>query len=391
MHPESPSAPVHVLSLVASLGSTGGGAERMARELAARLNSDRYRRTLCVTRASTKDKTPEELSIARSLEGRGVHVMLLDRRHKLDLRAWRPLVDYIRREKVDVLHSHMFGSNVSAAVLGPMARVPVVIAHEHGWSYSGQPWRRVLDRELISRSCDAMIASSQLTCRKMVEVERIDPERTRLIYVRNGIVAPIPTGRSVRAELGIAADAPVVGAVARLDQYKALHILIDAAPRLKATFPSVRILIVGEGSERSRLEARIARQRLGDVISLLGSRTDVPDLIEAFDVATLCSYSETTPLAIMEYMALGKPVVATRVGGIPDLITHRVHGLLVDAYDPEALATAIGGVLSSPDHGAAMGARGLERQRREFSIDAVARRVEGIYEELLNARANRLR
>lgn len=374
---------VHVVSLIDDLAVTGGGAETMARELALRLDPTRFRCTLCVTRLSSGKPAAAELALMRDLEAHGVRVLSLARRGKLHLAAWRPLVAYLRSQNVLVLHGHMFGSNVWAAVLGRLAGVPVVVAHEHGWSYEGQPVRRFLDRVLVARSSDAIIASSELARSRMVEVERIDPRRTRLVYIRNGIAEPVPSGRSIRAELEIPDDAPLLVAVARLDPYKSLHVLASAAQHLAREFGGLRVLIAGEGPERPHLERLIADLRVGDVVTLLGARADVPDLIAACDVATLCSYSETTPLAIMEYMALGKPVVATRAGGIPDLIEDQVHGLLVEPEDPAALARAIATLLRDPELAHDMGRRGRERQRREFSIDRVARRVEGLYEELL--------
>ena len=378
---------VHVVSLIDDLAVTGGGAETMARELALRLDRSRFRCTLCVTRFGPGQPAAAELALMRDLEAQGVRVLSLARRGKLHLAAWRPLVAYMRREHVQVLHGHMFGSNVWAAVLGPLAGVPVIVAHEHGWSYEGQPVRRFLDRVLVARSSSAIIASSELARTRMVEVERIDPRRTRLVYIRNGIAQPVPSDRSIRAELAIPDSAPLVVAVARLDPYKSLHVLVEAAQRLVSEFPGIRVVIAGEGTERPRLERLIADLRLGDAVKLLGARPDVPDLIAACDVGTLCSYSETTPLAIMEYMALGKAVVATRAGGIPDLIEDQVHGLLVEPEDPAALAEAIATLLRDPERARDMGRRGSERQQQEFSIDAVARRVEALYQDLLARRA----
>jgi glycosyltransferase involved in cell wall biosynthesis len=355
----------------------------MARELVTRLDPSRFRKTLCVTRLGPDRLTPADLAIIQQLEAQGVPVLSLPRRGKLHLAAWRPLLRYIRRENVRVLHGHMFGSNVWAATLGPLAGVPVIVAHEHGWSYEGQPVRRFLDRVLVSRSCEAIIASSQLCRRRMIEVEGIDPRRTRLVYIANGIAPLHPTGRSIRAELGIFESAPVVVCIARLHPYKALHVLVDAAARLEPEFPDLRVLIAGEGRDRRRLERLIADLGLNRVVTLLGARADVADVIAACDVATLCSYSETTPLAIMEYMALGKAVVATRAGGIPDLIEDGVHGHLVEPGNAASLAAALGELLKAPELARDMGRRGRERQQREFSIEAVTRRVEALYDELL--------
>ena len=167
---------VHVVSLIDDLAVNGGGAETMARELALRLDPSRFRCTLCVTRLSPGKPSAAGLALMRGLEAQGVRVLSLARRGKLHLAAWRPLVAYLQSENVQVLHGHMFGSNVWAAVLGRLAGVPVIVAHEHGWSYEGQPVRRFLDRVLVARSSDAIIASSELARTRMVEVERIDPE-----------------------------------------------------------------------------------------------------------------------------------------------------------------------------------------------------------------------
>jgi glycosyltransferase involved in cell wall biosynthesis len=118
-------------------------------------------------------------------------------------------------------------------------------------------------------------------------------------------------------------------------------------------------------------------------VRFLGARGDVPDVLRALDVAVCSSDFEGSPLAVMEYMDAALPIVATSVGGVPDLIEHDVHGLLVPAGDPHALARAIAEMLSDPDRAAAMGARAQERRRREFDIDTLVHRLEDLYLELL--------
>jgi glycosyltransferase involved in cell wall biosynthesis len=147
------------------------------------------------------------------------------------------------------------------------------------------------------------------------------------------------------------------------------------------------VLVVGDGSERERIEALLSELGLEDTVTLLGMRSDVPDLVRAFDVAVLSSDFEGTPLAIMEYMEAEKPVVATRVGGVPDLIAHGVHGLLVSPQDPGALAASVAELLRDPARAAEMGRRGGERRRREFDLDATVRRLEELYERLYAASA----
>jgi glycosyltransferase involved in cell wall biosynthesis len=198
----------------------------------------------------------------------------------------------------------------------------------------------------------------------------------------NAIPRPRPTGRDVRAELGIPGDAPVVGTVCQLRPEKALDLLVDAAAILRAEHPGLRVLVAGDGREEEGLRRQIERLGLQDIVLLLGTRTDVPDVIASVDVAVCCSDFEGTPLSVMEYMAGGKPVVATNVGGLPELVQHGVHGLLFERRDAEGLARAIAELLADPEARAGMGRRAQQRQRREFDLDSTVRRLEELYEVL---------
>jgi len=220
-----------VLTLIDRPITTGGG-ERVASIVAERLDSDRFVRFLCSSRSSPVPTFQERL------EGAGVKVLTLDRRSKVALWAWRPLVSLLRRERIDVLHAHKFGSNLWGTVIGRLARVPVVIAHEHSWSYEGQPARRLLDRELIGRGVDAFVAVSREDERRMVSVEGVDPRVIR--YIPNGIPAQVRRGHDVRAELGLERTAPVVATVGQLRSEKALDLLITAAADLA---PQLQVLL----------------------------------------------------------------------------------------------------------------------------------------------------
>ena len=130
---------------------------------------------------------------------------------------------------------------------------------------------------------------------------------------------------------------------------------------------------------------------LGDIVFLLGRRLDTPDILAALDVAVCASHFEGSPLAVMEYMEAGLPIVATRVGGVPDLIEDGVHGLLVEPGSPVELAQAIEDLLSDRARASALGARARERRRREFDLDVMVRNVEALYEELLAASSHSVR
>jgi glycosyltransferase involved in cell wall biosynthesis len=378
-----PSRPLRVLTLVDVLVSDGG-AERVATRLAAALDRARFESSICATRPRVHEHVVAELRAA------GVGIDVLPRRGKLDVLAWRRLVSILRRRRIDVLHAHKFGSNVWAAALGHAAGVPVVICHEHTWSYVGQPVRRFLDRELIGRRADAFVAVSPEDARRMVEVEGVRREKIRLIL--NGVADHTPTGADVRRELGIAPDAPVIGAVGALRPQKAYDFLFEVAADLRVEFPGLRVLVVGDWKPDwlPAHEAKIRELGLEETVTLLGRRTDVPDVLEAVDVAVLSSDFEGLPLSLMEYMAAARPIVATRVGGVPTLVEDGVHGLLVEPRDRAAMAGAITSLLRDRERASALGQNAAERRRSEFSFDAMTRDVEDLYEELY-ARSARAR
>ena len=380
-----PPRPMRIVTLIDRLG-TRGGAERLALEIVKRLDREAFDRTLCVSRWSNEEAADASAQAALAdLQEADVRFLPLGRQRKVDVWVWGRLVAYLRRERTHVLHAHKFGSNVWGTALGRIARVPVIVAHEHTWSYQGRPERRFLDRELVSRAANTFIAVSRDDQRKMVEIERIPIQRTT--FIPNGIPAPPPpTGKDVRAELGIGAEVPLIGSVGFLRPQKAFDVLVRAAAALPSENREARILIVGDGEQREPLEALARDLGVQDRVSLLGRRLDVPDILAALDVAVCCSDYEGSPLSIMEYMAASLPVVSTRVGGVPDLIDDGVEGLLVPPRDPEALAAGIARVLRAPEEARAMGARGRERRAREFDIDVMVRRLEDLYRELYAAR-----
>jgi glycosyltransferase involved in cell wall biosynthesis len=375
---------LRVVTLVDGIGLSGG-AERLAREVVLRLDPERFERILCVSRWSTEhERAAGEAGALAALEDAGVRFLGLRRRGAWDLASWRPLVSLLR-DGTDVLHAHKIGSNAWASVIGTLARTPVIVAHEHTWSFQGQPLRKLLDRRLIAARADAFLAVSELDRRRMIEAERIDP--AKVIFVPNGIPEPPSRGSTdIREELGIDAGAPIIGTVCALRPQKALEVLIDAAATLAARLDGVRVLIVGDGPERPSLERRIAELGLTGVVQLLGHRDDVPDLIHGFDVAVCSSDFEGTPLSILEYMRAGLPIVSTGVGGIPDVLEDGVHGLLVESRDPEGLAAAITRIVSDPDLAARLAAAARDRQQAEFDIGVTVRSIERLYEGLARGR-----
>ena len=260
-----------------------------------------------------------------------------------------------------------------------------MVAHEHMWAYGGNRIRPLLDRDLIARFSDAFIAVSEEGRRRMIEVERIAPERITLIP--NGIAGFEPgDGARIRRELGIDAEEAVIGSVGHLRREKAYEVLIEAAALLRDAGSPAAVLIAGEGPERGRLESLISDRGLGGSVRLLGARSDVPDLLAALDVAVCCSDFEGGPLSVMEYMEAGLPVVASDVGGLPELVADGASGLLVSPRDPQGLAAALAVLIGNAGERRRMGEAGQRMRRERWSLEAWIARIEGLYLELLSRR-----
>jgi len=366
------------VSMIDSLSPDNlGGGERLAALIAMELDPARYRRILVSTR-------PSHGPVADQVRAAGVRLVELQRSGRAAVRPWAELRRLLRSERVDIVHAHKFGSNVWGTLVGRLARVPVVVAHEHTWSYEGQPLRRFLDRELVGRGADAFLAVSREDRRRMIEIEGVKPEKA--VFLPIGI-PPLPrrTGRDLRAELGIPPDAPVIGTVCALRPQKALGVLVRAAAQLRAARPDLVVLIAGGGPEEEPVRALAQELGVAENVRLLGfwPPDDVPDLLAALDVAVNSSDFEGSPLGIMEFMAAGTPVVATAVGGTPDLIEDGADGLLVPRGDHVALAAGIERLLADRELAARLASSARDKQAREFSLAALVGRLDGLYADLL--------
>lgn len=362
-----------------------GGAERFTMHVVARLDPARFERTICATRATGNFWPGDTRAQAMAeLDEAGVRVLELNREGRFDLGAWRPLVRVLRRERVDVLHAHMFGSSVWGTLVARLARVPVVIAHDHGTPEDLPLEHRALERHLLGREVDAYLTVCEPDRRRLVA--RGVPERKTHV-LPNGIVTPeVDPTRDVRAELGIDAAAPVVGTVGVLRTEKAHGVLLRAAARVRERHPELRVVIVGDGVQRTELERLAAELGIEDAVLFAGVRVDVAEVLRALDVAVNSSVREGSPLSVMEYMEAGLPIVATRVGGVPEIVRDGVDGILVPPSDPDAMADALNRLLDDREAAAAMGRSGRERRRAEFDLDVVAQRLGELYERLWAAR-----
>lgn len=377
---------LHVVTLI-DLVAEAGGAEVLAADLVERVDPAAFRRTLVVYRR-LDPAGPLHASQARvigHLEAAGVEVLQLDGRDRRDLAAWRPFVRLMRSGTVDVLHSHKHGPNAWGAMFARLDPSVAFVPHEHTWSFEGHPVRKLIDRWLIATRSDAFLAVSDRDRRRMVELEHIPEER--IVLLENGVPAPdASSAPDLRELFGIPHDAPLIGAVGLYRAQKDFPTLLRAHAILRKRWPEAHLVLIGDGEERPRLEALRGELGLARNVTFTGYRDDAPALAAGLDVAVNSSTFEGASLAILECMALGRPMVATAVGGTPELLDGGRAGVLVEPGDPEGLASAIGGILADDARAADLGARARARQHERYSIEAQVRRLEELYRDVARRR-----
>lgn len=319
----------HVLS---SFGM--GGQERVALDLAARQRAAGHR-VLAVSLAA-----PPEGPMSALFREAGVDTGTVPKRGKgFDPSLAMRLAQYLSRARVEVVHTHNPQALVYGAPAATLARCPCVHT-KHG--VNPDPPRRMWLRRAAAKMVDAYVAVTPTLARLATERNECDP--TRLHVIPNGIdtrrFAPNAAARArARAELGIPEEAWVVGTVGRLSPEKNQGLLIDAmAPMLD---PRRHLVIVGDGPERQQLQERAQATLRSELVHFTGARNDPEAWLAAFDAFALTSDSEGLPLVLLEAMAVGLPVVATAVGGIPDVVEHDVTGYLVAPGDRTALTAEL--------------------------------------------------
>lgn len=320
---------------------------------------------------------PERGPFTAAVEAEDMRVHVLPIRSALDARAVAALCRLLRRERIDVLHTHVHFSAGVVARLGGRIGGARVIAHMHientfrtGRTRSAQVF---LDNA-TARLCRWIVAVSETTAAALVAQGY---PRDRVVTVHNGIENE---ERAVPAELAVPRGTAVLGEVARLCAVKGQRELLRALRLLKRQ--DVALVFVGKDLETNgefETELRGEAEPFADRVLFAGYRADVSAVLAALDVVVLPSWIEGLPLVLLEAMAQAKPVVATDVGGTAELVVHGETGLLVAPRDPAALAAAIDELLADPERARAMGEAGRWRVREQFSAEGAARRVLRLY------------
>jgi glycosyltransferase involved in cell wall biosynthesis len=299
----------------------------------------------------------------------------------VDLRGLAELVRLMLRLRPDVVHANSSKAGILGRIAATLTGVPVRVFTVHGWAFRAYDppastlylWADRAMRRLTTRI--VCVAESELS--SGVAARTCDPART--VVIPNGV----PLDRPQRRHPARLDEPATILSVGRLRAPKDFLTLVRAAARLPAR--SARVRIVGDGPDRTELEAEIDRLALDGTVELMGERADVPELLAAADVFVLPSRSEGMPMSVLEAMAAGLPVVASAVGGVPELVQDGTTGALVAPGDPDALGAALAALAGDPAARGRLGAAGRARAEARFGADAWQRAHVDLYRAALTA------
>ncbi|MBX9789759.1 MAG: glycosyltransferase [Pirellulales bacterium] len=355
----------------------------MALRMGEHLPADQYRVSyLCLDELGTW---------GTELRAVGGHVHLLGRRPGLDWRCARRLGAHLRREGIDLVHAHQYTPFFYVVAARHFHRRPPILFTEHGRWFPDFPRpKRMLFNRLFMGSRDRAVGVGEAVRRALVDNEGLPPDRVSVIY--NGVdLAPYRACLSdrqgirtrVRADLGVSESELVLAQIARLDDLKDHATAVRAMSRIAAAVPSSLLLIVGDGPERAIIQKLIGELGVGRNVRLIGTRCDVPEILQAADLFLLSSKSEGIPLTVIEAMAAKLPVVATDVGGLSEIVVPGVTGWLMPAGNDAALAAAAIELLQNASQRAAFGEQGFARACERFDENRMHREYQALYAELL--------
>jgi len=318
--------------------------------------------------------------LARRLEQSGIAVEYFRVEHAVSPACVRSLLSAFRRHRIAVAHSHEFTMAVYGAVTSRFARIPHVITMHGGRYYAARARNRLAMRAAVAMSARTVAVSSALADRMGRD---LCLPRRRIATVLNGVRYERPLRTTLRAELGLAPDDRLLVSVGRLSEEKGHSYLVDAMAQLAARRPAVHLAISGSGPLDGALRTQTRDYGLCDRVHLLGLRSDVEAILAAADVFVLPSLREATPLALLEAMFAGCPIVASDVGDVAIALAHGKCGVLVTPGNAGVLADAIESLLCDSSRAGELGRQASRRAAEAYDVSSMIERYVEIYQELV--------
>lgn len=364
-----------------------GGSERQAVELVRRLDRERFAPVVACfdPEGPLLDDLPKDVAAPESFS-------LVRFAHPGTVVQAARFGALLRRSRVRVVQTFDFYSNLFALPVARMTGIPVVVGSRREGPGQRAPRHRAVENRCL-RAAHAVVANAQSLGRELARGGGIPESRIHVIpngldldrfdrMARSGSIPELPTRRSDASSVR-------VGVLSNLRPEKGHLDLLDALATVIRSTPDIRIYLAGDGSERRAIERRVTELGLGHVVRLLGTVTNAPAFLDAMDLVVLPSLDEGLPNAVIEAMAAGKPIVATRVGGVPELVEPDVTGILVSPGRPEELVEALLALLRSEPRRERMGREARRRAEERFDSGRTTRSFERLYESHLASSAPR--
>ncbi len=355
-----------------------GGAERLLLSVLGKVDRGRFDVAVCYWKGTG--------ALRGEFAAEGIRVIALpEAAHST---FWKAVALYrlLRSDSTMILHTHMIHATLIGRVMGTLAGVPVILTTEHNTSN----WRRKyylinLVYRWTARKSQVILAISEAVRRCLIDIGKIDPRKIQVMHDAVDLerFRPCRPDLTLKAALGLESSSGVIGCLSRLEQRKGLQFLVGAVRMLKVRHPDVRLIFVGEGPSRNSLEELVRTYQLQANVVFAGLQADIVRYLALFDVCVLPSLHEGLSIALIEALAMEKPVVATSVGGIPEVVSDGVEGLVVPPRDEEALARSIGRILEDRVLARRMGEAGRRKAELQFDLGRHVERLEQLYLSLL--------
>ena len=359
-----------------------GGTELNAVRWAEHLSAERFRLTVVHLQADGPLRARYQRAGAQL-----VHLPMRSLYGPSALRQGIRLARFLAGAHIDVFHTHDIYSNIFGVPWARLAGVPAVVASRRWWNPSPCTGRaHAIANRWAYRAAHRVLANSPSVAALLTRRDGVPAGK--IICIPNSLAeeafVPLPSAvrAAWRARLGMPADALVIGIVARFDRDKDHPTLLGGFARVAAGVPRAHLLCVGDGPERAAVRDMAQDLRLDGRVQFAGTLTPPFNIHHLFDVSVLCSVTEASPNAVLEAMAAARPVIATRVGGVPDAVHDGETGVLVPARDPDALAAALQAVLEAPERAQALGRAAQAYVRAQHHESRIIERLSAWYESL---------
>lgn len=379
---------INLLHVIGSLQI--GGAEKLLVSTMRKIDKKRFNPIVCCTGAGGE--------LEQNMRECGIPVKVLCSNRPgsgsfYDLIEIVRLAYFMRKNRIDIVHTHLFESNVIGRIAAKLAKVPVTVSTIHNiyhWK-KGKGFKNrikaLVDKITANYFTDMLIAVSDSVRKYHID---LGFNAKKIVILRNMVdlneFKPLHNFDPVkkRRELRLDINCPVILNVAVLSEQKGHKYLLKAAKSILTTVPNTQFLIVGDGPLKAQLMSIAKIAGVSDNVTFIGMRKDIPELLSTCDIFVMSSLWEGLPITLLEAMAMAKPIVATSVGGIPEVIENGKDGILVPPKDPEALADAIIYLLRNKEKAKEMGIAAMKKVEEQYSASVVVRKLEQLYEELLS-------